>query len=457
MNTTNTTPTPEVHPCAGAAIRVTRPRLPLNRRDFLARASMFGFALLPIPREGDTQPSSESATMSKGEARYTWCFQLEILSGLEIYLIGYEGRESEDGDSWNRFLTDSDRRLLYCTDRERIWEALALGCMGAGRLANLSLDEIHWASIPYVLEDLREGRELSSCGELFYGIDALTDIVPSCGYSWNEGLCGFLMGCWSHMFESSSASWEDVISSRGYKELTVEEGIQIALGIIVSSGRCVVGGGAIEVLTDSAMATSDYPPERASEMERESDSLGESNGLSPAEADAGTGLNWWVCLEVSSGLNCYFHYQQGYGVHPEDIFLTDAERRILFCTDYAMLSKVVEIGTQGSVTFSQLGAPNVNHFSIPRALELLRSGVQVDESWELLCVCDVLDEFGFSNGGDANAGCFEFIRQCYDTLYFRDSPKWNAVLRDGGYKNLTVEEGLQLALGIVLTQGRYVA
>jgi hypothetical protein len=183
-------------------------------------------------------PAAETEAQAEvsGNENRPRCFCLEIMPEHELYFLCYDGGEEVPGAL---VLTDCDGRLLFCAHTDHIPAMLAAGREDLARHGEPDLEDIMYVSIPDALEELRLGKELGKCWDMFDVFDALTDLLASSGYTYDDGIFNFMMGCFSHMMGSSHASLDEVLKTRGYRGLTVEEGIQLALGIVLTKGRHV--------------------------------------------------------------------------------------------------------------------------------------------------------------------------------------------------------------------------
>ena len=439
---------------------IRRQREP-NRREFLALAYALvaglverGVDYFVLSGEGavkelsdqvEIQPEQEMPARVVHADRCAWSFQLDVFHGIEMHLVGYEGREAEDGSSWNRYLTDKDGRLLYCDGDIERSNMLKVGRLGGTRLTELRFDENEWASVPLALDELHKGLGVSDCPELFYLINALTDIVPSCGYVWNEGLCGFLMECWLRLFERSDSTWDDVISSRGYKELTVEEGIQLAIGIVLSS--------ACRHDADTSM----HPAEEdVSTME--TNPHGPTCGMEDPTVETKSPYRpICYCLEVSLGFKLYFLCYQACDEFTWAPVLTDKDGRLLYCSEPEAVGRMLHEGREDLALHGEPDLEEMEYVSVPDALKEYRDGIRLGQCWILSELFDALSNLIPSAGYVYDDGLNAFLAAGFVNLFGGERLPWEELIRDRGYKGLSVEEGIQLALGIVLTKGRIVA
>lgn len=256
MNTPDTTTVPEIQPQANWAAPTCPTADLIARRHFLTLVPVIATGL-QCPSFGSEEPianlqdhaaieqhtktdspapeAEARSEVSENENR-SWCICLEVFSGLELYYIWCEGG---DEVPMAPVLTDNDGCLLYCTDTAMIPEMLVIGRDNFARRVAPDLDDVKYVSVHDALEELRLGKELGKCWDLFDVFDALTDLLASSGYTYDDGIFNFMMGCFSHMMGSSRFPLDEVLKTRGYRGLTVEEGIQLALGNVLTNGRHV--------------------------------------------------------------------------------------------------------------------------------------------------------------------------------------------------------------------------
>jgi len=256
MNTPDTTTVPENQPQLNGGAPASPPAALIARRHFLALVPVMATGV-QCPSFGSEEaaakleerialgqqvepdsPAAETEAQSEvtGNENRPWCVCVEVLSGLDLYYIWCEGG---DEVPMAPVLTDNDGYLLYCTDTAKIPEMLALGRDNLARHGEPDLEDVKYVSVPDALEELRLGKELGKCWDLFDVFDALTDLLASSSHTYDDGIFNFMMGCFSHMMGSSHTSLDEVMESRSYRGLTVEEGIQLALGIVLTNGRHV--------------------------------------------------------------------------------------------------------------------------------------------------------------------------------------------------------------------------
>ncbi len=165
-----------------------------------------------------------------------WCRCMLIMPGFELYYLCYE---AEDGVPCAPVLTGKDGRILYCTDSAKIPRMLAIGREDLAALGEPDLDEMVFASIPDALEEYRDGVEYRYAKNLNDTFDVLTELLANCGSSYDNSILSFLLNCFCNHFNTPKLTWEELAETEGYRNLTVEEGIQLALGIVLTKGRHV--------------------------------------------------------------------------------------------------------------------------------------------------------------------------------------------------------------------------
>ena len=231
MSTDNATPMPEVHPSARDLSQESCVTGPLGRRAFLALgpALALGAQCPLLPYDAVQNPRDTSDI--------PFCVCMEIMADLEIFIIKYD--IVDEAFVGAPVLTDAEGRLLYCTDPEAIPRMLDIGRADLVCYGEPDLEELIYISIPDVLEEHRDLTGLRRTWEVLDLFDTLTDLLKASGYTYSEGIYNFMMGCFSHACCESPSPWDHVVSQRGHKNLTASEGIQLALGIVLTHGRYV--------------------------------------------------------------------------------------------------------------------------------------------------------------------------------------------------------------------------
>ena len=256
MTTPDTITVPENQPQTNCVAPTAPPSDLIARRQFLALVPMITAGIhcpsfcseassttLEEPAALRQQVESDSpaadvevqSEVSANENRPR-CFCMEIVPEQELYFLCYDGGEEVPGAL---VLTDCDGLLLFCAHTDHIPAVLSEGREDLARHGEPDLEDIMYVSIPDALEELRLGKELGKCWDMFEVFDALTDLLASSGHTYDDGIFDFMMGCFSHMMGSSRIPLDEVLETRGYRNLTVEEGIQLALGIVLTKGRHV--------------------------------------------------------------------------------------------------------------------------------------------------------------------------------------------------------------------------
>ncbi len=184
----------------------------------------------------DTSTECTSPTERIENPQRPWCRCLLIMPGFELYYLCYE---AEDGVICAPVLTGKDGRILYCTDSAKIPRMLSIGREDLAALGEPDLDEMAFASIPDAIEEYRDGVEYRYAKNLNDTFDVLTELLANCGSSYDNSILSFLLNCFCNHFNTVKLSWEELSSEEGYCGLTVEEGIQLALGIVLTKGRHV--------------------------------------------------------------------------------------------------------------------------------------------------------------------------------------------------------------------------
>lgn len=189
-------------------------------------------------KDGNADAPAECTTPTKGveNPQRPWCRCLLIMPGFEVYYLVYE---AADGVVCAPVLTGKDGRILYCTDSAKISRMLSIGQEDLAARGEPDLDEMVFASIPDALEEYREGVEYRYAKNLNDVFDVLTELLAACGNSYDKSILSFLLNCFCNHFNTTKLSWDDLAKTEGYRGLSVEEGIQLALGIVLTKGRHV--------------------------------------------------------------------------------------------------------------------------------------------------------------------------------------------------------------------------
>ena len=189
-------------------------------------------------KDGNTDASIECTAPTEGveSPQRPWCRCMLIMPGFELYYLCYE---SEDGVICAPVLTGKDGRILYCTDSARIPRMLSIGREDLASRGEPDLGEMSFVSIPDALEEYRDGLAIKECDNLFDACNSLTDLLANCGYAYEDSILSFLLNSFCNRLNTPKLSWEELARTEGYGSLTLEEGIQLALGIVLTKGRHV--------------------------------------------------------------------------------------------------------------------------------------------------------------------------------------------------------------------------
>src|SRR5690606_864 len=101
-------------------------------------------------------------------------------------------------------------------------------------LGEPDLGEMDFISIPEALEECREDVQCNQAKSMNDVFDALTELLAACGCPEDNSILSYLLGGFSIWLNTPVLTWEELAAQRGYRCLTVEEGIQLALGIVLT-------------------------------------------------------------------------------------------------------------------------------------------------------------------------------------------------------------------------------